>query len=71
MSLIIALGNFVNFDSKSSMSLLSKNNVALLYFLNFLLRREEHHTRMTTISEDVDVDSDDEEMEFSTMGNQV
>jgi hypothetical protein len=33
-------------------------------------RREEHHrVTMTTISEDAD--SDDEEMEFSTMGNQV
>jgi hypothetical protein len=33
-------------------------------------RREEHqHIRMTTISEDAD--SDEEEMEFSTMGNQV
>jgi hypothetical protein len=35
-----------------------------------IFRREEQRTRMTTISEDI-VDSDDEEMEFSTMGNQV
>ncbi len=35
-----------------------------------IFRREEQMTRMTTISEDI-VDSDDEEMEFSTMGNQV
>jgi len=35
-----------------------------------IFRREEQMTRMTTISEDI-VDSDDEEMEFSTVGNQV
>ena len=40
-------------------------------FSFFFVRHQEYHVRMTTISEDADSDDEDEEMEFSTMGNQV
>ena len=45
------------------------HQIVEIVFICFRRREEQHHVKMTTISEDAD--SDDEEMEFSTMGNQV
>ena len=57
--------------NKTQQGLLGQDLIDWKVTMCFISRREEHLTRMTTISEDADDDSEDEELEFSTMGNKV